>query len=151
MDLAEGVEVAFVDMAHSHVQRLLREAFEGFEPEQDDDGDYGFRYGSAMVWITVHPQGRLVKVWSFAATGVRPTKAVLQEANDLNVRLSFSRAFAQHGRLELEAIVPVEELTVKWLKTVVLEIAEQADSTGSMVAAVHGGSTCFEPEELETG
>ena len=42
--------MAFVDMAHSHVQRLLREACEVDEVKQDEDGDYAFRHGTA-AWF----------------------------------------------------------------------------------------------------
>jgi hypothetical protein len=136
-------------MAHSHVQRMLREAFELDELEQDGDGDYPFRHGTAMYYLTVLRGGHLVKVWSYAVSGLRPTAPVLREVNDLNARLLHSRAFLCGGHLQLEAFLPIESLVPGYLAAVCLELGRAADEVGQLLAAVHGGQVCFAGETEE--
>lgn len=131
--------MAYVDMAHSHVQRMLREACGTDEVVQDEDGDYPFRHNTAAWFASVHPQGHLVRIWSRAVTGVRPTAAVLREVNATNVRMLHSRAYLQHDSLVIEAIVPVEGLEREHLAALCHEVGCTADRLGELLATVHGG------------
>jgi len=136
-------------MAHSHVQRLLREGMELDELEQDGDGDYAFRHGTAAYFLSVHPDGHAVRIWSHAVQGTKATAPVLREVNDANRRLVQSRAYVDGPTLVVECIVPVKPLTVAHLMGACHEVACTADRLGSLVAAVHGGQVWFDQEVEE--
>ena len=130
-------------MARSHVKELLRKAF-GFEQVHvDQDGDVPMPCGTAMVYASVVGRGRLVRVWSRAAAGVKPTKAVLREVNDANVSAGVARVSVQHSAVWVEGHFPVEGLRAKDLKQLCIEVGELADHLGQLLTAVHGGTVTF--------
>ena len=133
-------------MAHSHVQRMLREGMELDEVSQDRDGDYPFRHGTAMYYLSVGRGGHLLRIWSAAAYGVKPTKPVLREVNSTNERLVHSRAYMSDETLMVEAIVPIEPLVPGYLVAVCHEVGCTADRVGQLLAAVHGGQVSFDEE-----
>ncbi len=141
--------MSYYEMAHSHIQRLLGEALELDEVEQDGDGDYAFRCGTAGYYVTVVMGGRMVKVWSRAVFGLKPTLAVLREVNATNVRAVHCRAFVSGNALEIEAFLPLQPLEASYLAAVCHEIGTTADAVGELMAAVHGGTVLFD-EECET-
>ncbi len=136
-------------MAHSHVQRMLREGMELETVEQDRDGDYPFRHGTAMYYLSVGRGGHLLKIWSYAAYGVKPTKAVLREVNSTNEQLMHCRAYMSGESLVIEAFVPIESLVPGYLVAVCHEVGCTADRVGQLLAAVHGGHVAFEDETEE--
>jgi len=145
-----GDRVSYEDMARSHVKELLRAAF-GFEQVQvDEDGDVPMPCGTALVYASVVAQGRLVRVWSRAAGGVRATKAVLREVNDANVHASVVRVYAQGDAVWVEGHFPVEGLQPQDLHGLCGEVGLVADRLGQMLAAVHGGTVTF-PDAAEVG
>lgn len=141
--------MGFKEMAHSHVQRLLREGMELDEVMQDCDGDYPFRHGSAAYFLSVSPTGHMVKIWSRAVSGVTTRAAVLREVNELNGQLLHSRAYVKDSALMIEAVLAVEELTKDHLVAVCFEVGGASDAVGPMVATVHGGCVWFEDDEVE--
>ena len=136
-------------MAHSHVQRMLREGMELDTVEQDSDGDYPFRHGTAMYYLSVGRGGHLLKIWSHAAYGVKPTKSVLREVNSTNEMLIHCRAYMTGETLVVEAFVPIESLIPGYLVAVCHEVGCTADRVGQLLAAVHGGHVAFEDETEE--
>jgi hypothetical protein len=99
-------------MARSHVKELLRTAFGWERVVVDEDGDVPISCGTALVYASVVGQGRLVRVWSRAVSGVSPTKPVLREVNDANVHAVLARVHAQHDAVWVEGRLPVEGLRV---------------------------------------
>ena len=130
-------------MARSHVKELLRTAFRWEQVVVDEDGDVPIRCGTAMVYASVVGKGRLVRVWSRAVSGVKPTKAVLREVNDANRSAGVARVYADHHAVWVEGHFPIEGLRVKDLKQLCREVGDLADHLGQMLAAVHGGSVTF--------
>ena len=114
-------------MARSHVKELLRKAFRFEQVLVDEDGDVPMPYGTAMVYASVVARGRLVRVWSRAAAGVKATKAVLREVNDANTHAVAARVYAAHGGVWVEGHFPVEGLRLKDLKQLCIEVGELAD------------------------
>ena len=135
-------------MARSHVKELLRTAFRWEQVVVDEDGDVPIRCGTAMVYASVVGKGRLVRVWSRAVAGVRPTKAVLRELNSANAHATVARVYAEHSAVWVEGHVPVEGLRVMDLKQLCREVGDLADHLGQMLSAVHGGSVTF-PEAVD--
>lgn len=136
-------------MAHSHVQRMLREGMGLDEVEQDCDGDYPFRHGTAMYYLSVGRGGHLLKIWSHAAYGVKPTKSVLREVNSTNERLMHCRAYMSGETLVVEAFVPIQPLVPGYLVAVCHELGSTADRVGQLLAAVYGGQVVFDDETEE--
>ncbi len=141
--------MGYEEMAHSHVQRLLREGMGLDELVQDREGDYPFRHGTAMYYLSVVHGGHMVKIWSYCVFGLKATAPVLREINAANARLVHCRMFLCGSTLEVEAFLPIELLVPGYLVAVCAEVGETADSIGQLMAAVHGGSVCFD-DEVET-
>lgn len=137
-------------MARSHVKELLREAFCMHEVVADEDGDLPFPCGTAMFYVSVVRDGRLVRVWSRAVAGVRVNKPVLREVNDANRELVLSRVYAYGSSVMVEGCLPVESLRSKDLAVLCVEVGTTADRLGSMLAAVHGGHVVF-PDGCDAG
>jgi hypothetical protein len=138
-------------MAHSHVQRMLREAMELDEVKQDDDGDYPFRHGTAMYYLSVGRGGHLVRIWSYAVHGLKHKGPVLREVNEANEQLTHARAYLRAGTLVVEAIIPIQPLVPAYLAAVCEEVGETADRVGHLMAAVHGGVGAFDFESEDAG
>ncbi len=130
-------------MARSHVKELAREAFQLDEVVVDPDGDLPFPCGTAMFFISVSHEGRLVRVWSQAVTGIDVKKPVLVELNDANADLTLARVYARGTGVWVEGALPVEPLQAADLARLCYEVGTTADRLGSMLAAVHGGHVAF--------
>ena len=139
--------MSYTDMARSHVKELAREAFALDEVVVDGDGDLPFPYGTAMVYVSVVGEGRLVRVWSRAVSGIEVRKSVLREINEVNAALVISRVWATYDEVWIEACFPVEVLRPLDLSCLLREVGRTADSLGSMLAAVHGGRVAL-PEGI---
>ena len=135
-------------MARSHVKELLRTAFRWEQLVVDEDGDVPIRFGTAMVYASVVGKGRLVRVWSRAVSGVKPTKSVLREVNDANRTGGVACVYVDHSAVWVEGHFPIEGLRVKDLKQLCREVGDLADHLGQLLAAVHGGSVTF-PEAAD--
>ncbi|MFP5219479.1 MAG: T3SS (YopN, CesT) and YbjN peptide-binding chaperone 1 [Actinomycetes bacterium] len=135
--------MSYEDMARSHVKELAREAFELAEVVVDDDGDLPFPCGTAMFYVSVVRDGRLVRGWSRAVSGIAVTKPVLKELNEVNTSLMLARAYATTSCVWVEGCLPVDTLTPRDLGCLCVEVGTTADRLGSMLAAVHGGQVAF--------
>jgi len=140
--------LSYMQMAHSHLQRMLREGMELDEIQQDSDGDYPFRHGTAMYYLSVGRGGHMVKLWSNVVFGLKGTASVLREVNATNERLMHCRMFLSGTTLQIEAFLPIEPLVPGYLTAVCHELGEAADNVGHLMAAVHGGCIAFD-DELE--
>jgi len=75
-----------------YVERLLMEQFDTTSLVKDGDGDVPFSKGTSACFVTVEDRPLGVRVWGMAATGIRPTAAVLREVNELNQRPATRRS-----------------------------------------------------------
>jgi hypothetical protein len=139
--------VAYREMAQSHVKELVRQGTGLVEVLEDSDGDLPFRSGRAMYFISTRSDGRQLKVWSRAVEGVKPTVAVLREVNAANLALEVARVVVRGDDLYVEGVLPVETTTAEDLGRLCREVGTVADELGSLVAAVHGGSTWFSDDD----
>lgn len=146
--LGEGSGLSYTQMAHSHLQRMLREGMELAEVGQDCDGDYPFRHRTAVYYLSAGRDGHMVKIWSNVVFRLKGTAAVLREINATNERLMHCRMFLSGTTLQVEAFLPIQPLVPGYLTAVCAEVGETADSVGQLMAAVHGGCIAFD-DELE--
>jgi hypothetical protein len=139
--------MAYRDMARSHVVECTRKAFELSEVTVDGDGDLPMRYGTAMYFLSIRGDGRKVKAWSPVVGPVKGSAALLRELNEVNAGLLVSRVFWGDDQVVAEGMLPIEELTPELLRELCVEVGQTADSVGSMVSAVFGGSVSFSGDE----
>lgn len=137
--------MSYEGMARSHVKELAREAFELDEVVVDGDGDLPFPFGTAMTYVSVIRNGRVVRVWGRAVGGVHVDKAVRREVNQANAALTFGRVWIMGDQVLVEGCLPIEPMRPRDLAMLVMEVGFTADRLGSMLAAVHGGFV-FSPE-----
>lgn len=131
--------MSYEDMARSHVKELTREAFGLDDVVVDEDGDLPFPCGTAMVYVSVVGDGRIMRVWSRAVSGIELTKPVLKEINEANANLLLSRVWGTGDEVWIEGCFPVEVLRPCDIGFLLAEISGTADRLGSLLAAVHGG------------
>jgi len=132
--------LSYTAMAHSHVERMMREAMElDGEITQDCDGAYPLRHGDAAYLLSVGRGGHMVKIWSQAVFGLKHTAAVLREVNEANEQLVHCRVYLASGTLVVEAFLPIETLIPGYLAAVCCEVGTISDRMGHLMAAVHGG------------
>jgi len=142
------VDMAYADLARSHVKECLREAFELSSLVVDDDGDLPFQAGTALYYVSVDPEGRRARVWSIAVRGVKVSAAVLRELNEASRALELSRVYAVSDGVVVEGTVTVDGLTATELRALCVEVGDTADRLGQLVATVHGGEVALPPDEI---
>src|SRR3954469_22282044 len=85
----------------SHVERLLQDEWSVCRVVQDDDGDYHFRHGTAAGWVSILETGDVpfVRVFAFAADGIKPTAALFGELNEIQLRCDTTAVMWSGGRV----------------------------------------------------
>lgn len=131
--------MAYVDLAKSHVRECLREAFELPVLTVDCDGDVPFTHGTAVYYVTVRADGKRVKVWAHAVSGLKRTASLQREVNEVNIGLELARVYLVHDHLVVEGVLPVDGLVPADLRDLCLEVGTTADEVGQMVSTVYGG------------
>lgn len=74
---AAEMQERLVVLLRSHVERCLQQIWDTPDLVTDTDGDYPYRWGTAACWVSVQPDPPAVRVFGYAARGVRPTAALL--------------------------------------------------------------------------
>ena len=132
----------------SHVERLLQEEWDACRVHQDGDGDYPFRSGTAMCWVSVMQSDPvMVRVFAHAAFGVRPTLKLYRELNDIQVCALSARITTHDGIVMVSQTISPVGLTRPVLAQAMQAVASTADEIGVLVAAMYGGSTPFPAED----
>lgn len=129
-------------MLRSHVERCLQDIWDTRELVVDGDGDYPFRQGTAMGWVSVvagPPPS--VRVFAHAAHGLRRTAKLLGEVNDLNARSRWAKVAFAHGIVQVSIELPPAAVDRLTLAGAVVSVGEVADDVGGLLAAVFGGQT----------
>src|SRR4051812_23591556 len=101
-----------VKWVRSHVERLLQDEWDACRVACDNDGDYGFRRGTAAGWVSILDTGPvMVRVWAHAAFGVRASAKLFRELNDINSRTSTAKVFWVDGVVMVSQTISPWELT----------------------------------------
>lgn len=129
------------------VERTLQEVWEVPEIDEDDDGDYPYNDGISVSFVSVEGPRLGVRVWSYAAHGVKGTASVLREVNALNVAASLCKATWSGGGILVEIRLPAEQVSAESLERACGHVQRMSSSIGKMFAVVHGGELALaEPE-----
>jgi hypothetical protein len=135
--------LSYEDMARSHVKESVREAFQLSGVVVDEDGDLPFPCRTAMFYASLVQQGRVLRVWSRAVSGITVNKSVLREINEVNAGLMYARVNTAGTGVIVDGCLPVEVLRPRDGEMPCTEVGQPADRLGSIPAAVHGGQVAF--------
>lgn len=139
-----------LDLVHSYVGRLLREWFCLPQVVRDADGDYPFRFGTAVAYVRVLDRDpAVVQVFAGAVHGVRIGPELLTELNDTNANVTFARVYLSGTDVWVQTELWAETMTGFTLGMACERVGELADRIGPAVAAVYGGCTDFSIREPE--
>lgn len=150
----EPTKTADADQRHqlvllrSHVERCLQDVWEVNELGVDSDGDYPFRQGTAMCWVS--PFGGPVpgvRVFAHAAHGVKPSGRLLREVNELNGRSTWARVVVANGVVRVTSELHWAGVDRLALEQAIRAVGTVADDIGALMAAVYGGDTPFPVEQ----
>jgi hypothetical protein len=131
----------------SHVELLLEREWELCRVTADADGDYGFRRGSAMCWVSVLDlDPPMVRVFAHAAFGVRPSARLLRELNEVQHRSLSARVELVNDLVLVSQTISPIGLTQPVLAQALDAVGGTAAQIGTLVAAMFGGGTPFDPE-----
>jgi hypothetical protein len=130
----------------SHVERLLQDEWDVCRVIADDDGDYPFRYGAAGCWVTVlaTDDAALVRVWAYAADGVKSSAKLLQELNAIQQRGLSSSVMWKSGHVIVSQTISPVGLTGAVLRQALTAVGGLADDIGVLIASMFGGTTPHE-------
>jgi len=132
-----------------NVERLLGECFGSLAVVRDHDGDYPLQRSSVSVYARlVHDDDTTVlQVFAVVVDDVDSSPALMQELNDQNQGLSFTRIFHAHEQVLAEADLVASSVDRVELETAVRRITRVAASIGPVIAAVFGGTPAQDPAE----
>lgn len=132
-------------MLRSHVERVLQGEWEVPEVACDEDGDYPFRAGTAQCWVSVLPPvgngPASVRVFGYAAEGLKPSARLLRELNEINAASRWCRVYLRGGRVVVSRdldLAATDDLSVVWACRCVADVASDI---GAVLATVYGGTT----------
>jgi hypothetical protein len=134
-------------LLRSHVERCLQDIWDVPDLVIDDDGDYPYRRGTAMCWVSPF-DGPVpgVRVFAHAAYGLKPSAKLLREVNDLNVRSVWARVALLNGVVRVSAELHWAAVDRLALEQAARGVGEVADDIGALLATVYGGHTPFPVE-----
>jgi len=110
----------------------------------DDDGDLCIPYQGRTLWATLLVEDSVTwaRVWTVAATGLKPTAKLLREINEINVAIRACRALlTDGGQLIVAAEIICESLEPGELTQIAGRVVSYAEQVGELVQLVHGTPT----------
>lgn len=146
-NLSERKDEQLHAMTRSYVTDCLRQIWHTESPVADDDGDFAYRWGTAICWVrpsTAGPHG--VEVFAYAAHSVRSSAKLLAEINDLNASSRICSVHYAHGHVVVQADLDWDVIGVDTLDRTMRAVGAVADDIGALIAAVYGGETPFDPD-----
>lgn len=136
----------------SHVERLLQDEWDACRVSMDEDGDYHFRHGTAVCWVTIMETDDVpfVRVFAHAAHSIKPTVAMFRELNDIQLRCSTVAVAWVAGRVMVSQTISPIGLTGAVLSQALKAVAGVADDIGLLIAGMFNGETPYPAEAPES-
>jgi hypothetical protein len=132
--------MAYDDLVRSHVERCLQDIWELSSLELDGEGDYPFRSGSCVGWVTVETQRpKLVRVIMHAAYGVKQSAALLRELNTINSRARFASVSWSAGVVTVQWALAAESFDRASLHLALDTVTTVANDIAELISTVFGG------------
>jgi hypothetical protein len=133
----------------AYAEKLLREINDDEPVEEDGDGDFYCRWGTAAVYVrVVGGRSPMVRVFAHAAWGVKQTAAVLREINELNTRTVSATVSIDDDTILVVQTLYASSLDRPTLAQAYHQVGTVADDIGTLAAAMFDGHTPFPAGEL---
>lgn len=143
-----GGSVSEILWVRSHVERLLQDEWNCCRVTADDDGDYQFRRGTAVGWVSILDNGDvpLVRVFAFAAVSIKPSAALLRELNDIQRRTATAAIMWADGRVIVSQTLSPIGITQAVLAQAINAVGGIAFDIGLLLAGMFSGETPYPAE-----
>jgi hypothetical protein len=142
--------VAHSDLVHAYVSQLLCEWFSLGQVRRDEDGDYPFRYGTAVYYVRVLDRDPAVlRIFAIAVHDLDCSPGLLEELNEINANVAFARVSHGSRQVWVEAELWADNLDAFVLGMTCERVGELADRIGPSLATLFGGLTRFELDDPE--
>lgn len=136
----------------AYVEKCMRSVLECDEVTLDADGDVMFRSGTASCWASVQEcEPAMVVVFAHAATGVKPSVAVLREVNELNLRALSGTVTLVSGTITVRQSLLASSVSVESLDQACHQVTSVANDIGHLAAVMFDGRTPFAAEPVDQG
>jgi len=139
-----------ISWLRSHVERGLEDHW-GLHPlTVDGDGDYPFRCGTAMGFVSIlDGDPPVIRVWALAAHLPKRSLKLLSELNDINQHARTAHVYWNGHAVVVEQAILADAITTETLGQACLAVGAVADDIGILLAAMFGGTTPFPAMETE--
>lgn len=140
--------LAYEDLVRSHVERCLQDIWETSKVTMDGEGDYPFRAGTCVGWVTIEQQRpMLVRVIMHAAYEVKQNAALLRELNAINARSRFASVCWSAGVVTVQWALGVETLDRNGLQHALDTVTTVANDIAELIVTVFGGQVALPRQE----
>ena len=134
----------------SHVERCLEDHWGVHPLVVDDDGDYSFRCGTALCYVSIiSGDPHLIRVWAFAARVPKRSLKLMSELNEINQRARSLNVYWTGGSVIVEQTIHADGLTKETLGHACLTVGGASDDIGMLLAAMFGGETPYPAMDTE--
>ena len=113
--------------------------------DYDEDGDLGFRSGSAVVFVRLAGHPAFVRFCSPLLTDCKETPALFARLNEMNAGRSHLRLFAIDRKIFAVAEVPAEPFVGEHVGSMLHDFCQITNGLDSLLQTEFGGKTAFFP------
>lgn len=141
--------VATLPTSREHLDRLVLEELVtllGHAPVRDDEGDFGLRVGSTMVFVRSSADGSEVLVFAAVVHDVEGRSRAMEVLSDLNTEARFVRFLLVRDRVFVSLSVFARPFVPAHLRQALRLVAVTADTIDSELATKLRGRTTFADE-----
>ncbi|HSK11527.1 MAG TPA: YbjN domain-containing protein [Vicinamibacterales bacterium] len=119
--------------------------------QPDEDGDYGFRSGTAEVLVTfIEEQPAIVTVLSMLLRGVKKSPKLLEALNDTNGEWPFAKVYWREDGVVLRLDLLAESLDEVQMRTACDLVSDLADHLDTLLKEKFHGDLAYAEPEGET-
>ena len=130
----ELVELVSQALAQVYGEDLIR----------DEDGDFPINTGTVPIWVQVHRERPMVRIFSYVVRSVRDVRQARIEIGILNRRQDYLKFVLADGVIEASFDLPAAPLFGSQLLWMLDQVAEQLNDLASDAAARVNGKLWFD-------
>lgn len=138
--------VATMPVSAEHLDAMVAAALTrqlGHAPVPDEQGDYGIRVGSTMVFVRASTDGRDVLIFSSVVHDVDGRSRAMEVISDLNTESRFVRFLLVRDRVFVSLSIPARPFVPAHLRQALQLISLTSDGIDNELAAKLRGRTTF--------
>jgi len=134
-----------------YLEKFLQAFLESSEPiEPDEDGDYGFRNGSAGIVVSIQEgDPTVVSVFSVLVRGVKKSARMMDALNEINAQYRFVKTFWSEDVIVLQVDLLADSLDDDQMRMACDLVAHLADESDTSLKKKFGGKLAFNDDPVE--